>query len=278
MPSLARLTAGDAVTVAPASCRKSPALRESCRAMRIGVSAVRSTTADELFGVDGTRSPDLAVIDRVVGDRPPAPAGIEPPTSASASAPFTALTTPPVVTPSPVPPSSPPSAPLVSSRVPPSSTDAPRSPRPPNVTARASSPSRRVPDDPAPVSTTPSAPCVSTTPSPSRRTRLPSQHPARILASDSFLARTCFSPSCADRCVATKAMLSRPPASSILTISPPLFPNVPRIPVAWYPTRVSVMRSTTSSRANTMSRICSSTAVCTGRYPGPTAALTRSNQ
>lgn len=45
MPSRARRTAGDAVTVAPASCRKSPAWRDNCLARRMGVS--RSVCADD---------------------------------------------------------------------------------------------------------------------------------------------------------------------------------------------------------------------------------------
>eukprot|EP00982_Pelagococcus_subviridis_P017195 31522-Pelagococcus_subviridis.AAC.12 len=58
-----------------------------------------------------------------------------------------------------------------------------------------------------------------------------SQHPLRMRARESFLARTCFAPSCAARCAATNAMLS-PPCSASLTISPPLFPTALRIPVA----------------------------------------------
>ena len=74
------------------------------------------------------------------------------------------------------------------------------------------------------------------------------------------------------------AMLSRPWQSSIRTIKPPLFPIAPSIPVAWYPTLTSVIKSAIDSSARTMRRICSNTAVCTTLYFGPTAALTTSNQ
>ena len=113
--------------------------------------------------------------------------------------------------------------------------------------------------------------------SPISRTMLPSQHPCNIFARLSFRAATCFAPSCAARCAATNATAS-PPRNSALTMSPPLFPMALNTPVAWYPTRTSRTRSATGSAARTMRRIWRRTAVWTTRYPGPTAALTTSNQ